>query len=74
MIERIQKRIREGGGRADDANITSIQNRLDIFLKTTLPVIKWLETIPYIKFSKIDVSEEVKENFQKIVSALNDKK
>ena len=74
MIERIQKRIREGGGRADDANITSIQNRLDIFLKTTLPVIKWLETIPYIKFSKIDVSGEVKENFQKIVSALNDKK
>ena len=57
MIQRIQKRIREGGGRADDASITAINHRLDIFWNTTLPVIEWLSTVPNIKYSAVMFKE-----------------
>ncbi len=70
MIKRIQKRILEGSGRKDDANEESIKNRLDIFWNNTMPVIQWLETVPDIKFSQIDVSGELNDNFNKIMKAL----
>ena len=73
MIARIQKRIREGGGRADDADATAIRKRLDIFWKTTLPAIEWMKTVPNIKFSDIDVTGMVDDNFRNILAALGEK-
>ncbi len=73
MIKRIQKRINEGAGRADDADVAAIRRRLDIFWNTTMPAINWLREVPDIKFSDIDVSGELNENFNKILNALEEK-
>ena len=70
MIQRIQKRIRDGGGRADDADNAAIRNRLDIFWNTTMPAIDWLRTAPGIRFSDIDVTGPVDENFKNILTTL----
>lgn len=72
MIARIQKRIREGGGRADDADSAAIRKRLDIFWNTTMPAIKWLETVPGVKFSDVDVTGDVNDNFKNILTALGE--
>lgn len=72
MIARIQKRIREGGGRADDADVDAVRKRLDIFWNTTIPAIKWLETVPGIKFSDVDVRGNVNENMKNITLTLSD--
>lgn len=71
MISRIQKRIREGGGRQDDANEEAIKKRLNTFWEVTIPVIKWLSTVKEIKFSDVDVTGDVNDNFTKIREALN---
>lgn len=70
MIARINKRIREGGGRADDADAAAIRRRLDTFWNTTMPAIEWLRTAPGIKFSDVDVTGPVDENFARILAAL----
>ncbi len=70
MIARINKRINEGGGRADDADASVIRRRLDTFWKTTFPAIEWLKTAPNIKFSEIDVRGDVNDNFANILAAL----
>ena len=72
MVARIQKRIREGGGRADDADSAAIRKRLDIFWNTTMPAIKWLETVPGVKFSDVDVTGDVNDNFKNILTALGE--
>lgn len=71
MIARIQKRIREGGGRQDDANEKAIQKRLSNFWQITFPVINWLSTVKEIKFSDVDVTGEVNDNFARIRKALS---
>lgn len=71
MISRIQKRIREGGGRQDDANEEAIKKRLNTFWKVTVPVINWLSTVKEIKFSDVDVTGDVNDNFARIREALN---
>lgn len=73
MIQRIQKRIREGGGRADDANIDTIKRRLNIFWTVTIPAINWLKNVPNIKFSDVDVQGDVNDNITMIIKALEDK-
>lgn len=73
MVQRIQKRIREGGGRADDADANAVRKRLDIFWKTTMPAIEWMETVPNIKFSNVDVTGAVDDNFKNILAALGEK-
>ena len=71
MLERIENRIREGGGRADDADATIVRRRLDNFWKTTMPAIDWLRTANGITFSEIDVSEfEFELNYKKVCDAL----
>ena len=70
MIARIQKRIRDGGGRADDADTAAVRKRLDIFWKTTMPAIEWMQTVPNIKFSDVDVTGAVDDNFKNILTAL----
>ena len=70
LIERINKRIRAGTGRADDANPDVIRRRLDTFRTVTMPAIEWLATAPGIKFSKIDAGGCAGDNFAEIVAAL----
>ena len=72
MLARIEKRIREGGGRADDADATIDRRRLDSFWRITMPAIDWLRTAPGIKFADVDVSAEDPDiNFNRISDALN---
>ena len=71
MLERIENRIREGGGRADDIDAVTVRRRLDNFWKTTMPAINWLRTANGIQFSEIDVSEfEFESNYAKVRKAL----
>ena len=72
MLARIEKRIREGGGRADDADAAIVRRRLDSFWRITMPAIEWLRTAPGIKFADVDVSaEDADINFERISTALN---
>lgn len=70
MIKRINKRINEGGGRADDADSAAVRRRLDTFWKITIPAINWLRTAKGIKFSDVDVTGPVDENFARILAAM----
>lgn len=74
MIKRINKRINEGGGRADDADTAAIRRRLDTFWNVTMPAIEWLKTAHGIKFSDVDVTGPVDENFARILMALTPQK
>ena len=72
MIARIEKRIREGGGRADDADSAVVRRRLDSFWKITMPAIEWLRTADGVKFSDVDVTDADPDiNFARIAAALN---
>ena len=70
MMFRINKRINEGGGRADDANMAAVRRRLDTFWNVTVPAIDWLRTAPGIKFSVIDASQTLDGNMEQIRTAL----
>ncbi len=70
MMFRINKRINEGGGRADDADTAAVRRRLDTFWKITVPAIEWLRTAQGIKFSDIDASQTLDGNMQQIRTAL----
>ena len=74
MIKRINKRINEGGGRADDADAAAVRRRLDTFWQITMPAIEWLRTAPRIKFSDVDVTGPVDENFARILNAMKSQK
>lgn len=72
MLSRIEKRIREGGGRADDTDSAVVRRRLDNFWHITMPAIEWLRTAQGIKFSDIDVRDvDADKNFAKVLTALN---
>ena len=71
MIFRINKRIREGGGRADDADTAAVRRRLDTFWQITVPAIEWLRTAPGIKFSDIDASQTIDGNMKQIHAVLD---
>jgi adenylate kinase family enzyme len=71
MLARIQKRIREGGGRADDADDAIVRRRLDNFFKTTMPAIEWLRTADGVRFSDVDVcDEDFNVNFMRVSNAI----
>ena len=70
MMFRINKRINEGGGRADDSDAAAVRRRLDTFWKITVPAIDWLRTAPGIKFSTIDASQTLDGNMEQIRAAL----
>ncbi len=70
MLARINKRINEGGGRADDADAAAVRKRLDTFWNVTMPAIEWLRDAPGIKFADVDVTGPVDENFSRILIAL----
>ncbi len=70
LIARIQKRVRTGSRRADDAAINTIRNRLEIFHKITMPAIDWLRAAPGITFSEIDAAGDVNDIFAEMLDAL----
>lgn len=70
LIQRINKRIREGSTRADDANPEIIRRRLDNYFKITMPAIEWLRTSPSVHFTEVDSRGDIDENFAEIVKAL----
>jgi len=70
MLFRINKRMREGGGRADDADTAAVRRRLDTFWKITVPAIEWLRKASGIKFSDIDASQDIDGNMQQIHAVL----
>jgi adenylate kinase family enzyme len=70
LIERINKRIRSGSMRADDASPEIIQRRLDNYFKITMPAIDWLRTAPNVHFAEIDARGDVNDNFADIMKAL----
>jgi len=72
MVARIEKRIREGGGRADDSDASVVRRRLDSFWRITMPAIEWLRTAPDVKFADIDVTADDPDvNFARISAALD---
>ena len=70
MLHRINKRINEGGGRADDADAAAVRRRLDTFWRVTMPAIEWLSHANGIKFSDVDVTGHVDDNFARILDAM----
>lgn len=70
LISRIQKRVREGTKRADDATIDIIRHRLENFQRITLPAIEWLRIAPGINFSEINAAGAASDNFTEIIAAL----
>ena len=71
LIARIQKRVRDGTKRADDATMDIIRHRLENFQRITMPAVDWLRTAPGIKFSEINADGDVSDNFAEILSALD---
>ena len=70
LITRIQKRVREGTKRADDATLEIIKHRLENFRQITLPAVEWLRTAPSINFSEINATGDTSDNFAKILFTL----
>ena len=70
MIQRINKRNREGGKRIDDSSPEIIQRRIDNYFKMTMPAIEWLRDCSCVRFSEIDASGDINENIANIMSAL----
>ncbi len=78
MLKRIQNRINEGAGRADDADAAAVQRRLDTFFTKTLPAIQWLGTNPNVKFIDVPIADaSIEQNYntmkQMLLSATNNK-
>jgi adenylate kinase family enzyme len=70
MIQRINKRNREGGKRIDDSSPEIIQRRIDNYFKMTMPAIEWLRDCSCVLFSEIDASGDINDNIARIISAL----
>lgn len=78
MLKRIQNRINEGAGRADDADAAAVQRRLDTFFTKTMPAIQWLSTNPNIKFIDVPIADApIEQNYntmkQMLLSATKNK-
>jgi adenylate kinase len=54
MMARIQKRISEGAGRADDADAAAVAKRIDSFFNKTMPAIEFLRDADGVEFFDID--------------------
>lgn len=70
MIMRINKRLCDGAGRADDADAEIIARRIKNYTDITLPAIEWLRVVPKIRFYEIDASTTPVEIYGKIKSVL----
>ena len=70
LIQRINKRNREGCKRIDDSSPEIIQRRIDNYFKMTIPAIEWLRGCSCVHFSEIDASGDINDNIDRIISAL----
>jgi adenylate kinase len=71
MIAHIQKRVKEGGNRKDDADEAAVQKRIAAFKTTTMPAIEWLKTIKNITFYDIKLpSDDIDINFAFILKTI----
>lgn len=70
MLARINKRISQGAGRADDADATAVKRRLDTFFNTTMPAIEWLRGANGVKFMEIDACGTPDEIYSDIMSRM----
>lgn len=72
MFAHIKKRLREGGGRKDDADDAVVQRRIAAFKSTTMPAVHWLQTVSGIKFYDLKLpSDDVDINFAYIMKNIN---
>ena len=70
MLARIQKRLNEGAGRADDADTAAVQKRLDSFFEKTMPAIEFFKNEPQVQFFDIDAMPSPQEIFETVESKL----
>lgn len=70
ILKRLNKRMKEGSTRADDANPEIIHHRIETFEQTTMPAINWLRNANNIMFSDIDASGELDNNYKNITHVL----
>lgn len=71
MIKRIQNRIAEGGGRADDADADVVKRRLDSFFNKTMPAIEWLSIVPDVKFVDVPIADApIEQNYNTMKNML----
>ncbi|MCQ2572044.1 MAG: nucleoside monophosphate kinase, partial [Alphaproteobacteria bacterium] len=75
MFAHIQKRIREGGNRKDDADENAVKKRIESFKSTTMPAIQWLSGLNNIQFFDIVLpSDDIETNFDYIIKNTGIKK
>lgn len=71
MLKRIQNRIAEGGGRADDADSAAVRRRLDNFQFETMPAIKWMQSAEKVTFIEISIEDApIEVNYASLTNAL----
>ena len=71
MQNRIEQRLREGGGRADDADSVVVKRRLDSFFGKTVPAIEWLKNKNEITFLDVPIQDApIATNYNAVKNAL----
>lgn len=74
MLKRIENRIAEGGGRADDADAAAVRRRLNNFQNETMPAIRWLETNGDVTFVRVAIADaSIDVNYASFIDALKTK-
>ena len=75
MLKRIENRIREGGGRADDADSMAVRRRLDNFKNETMPAIQWLHNNDKVTFIEIAIQDApIEVNYTSLTNELKSNK
>lgn len=71
MIAHIKRRIKEGGNRADDNDEAAVHKRIAAFKTTTMPAIKWLSELDFVKFYNIVLpGDDIDTNFKHIMETI----
>ncbi len=74
MLKRIENRIAEGGGRADDADAAAVRRRLNNFQNETMPAIRWLENNSDVTFVRVAIADApIDVNYASFIDALKTK-
>lgn len=74
MLKRIENRIAEGGGRADDADAAAVRRRLNNFQNETMPAIRWLENNGDVTFVRVAIADApIDVNYASFIDALKTK-
>ena len=75
MLKRIENRINEGGGRADDADSMAVRRRLDNFKNETIPAIQWLHNNDKVTFIEIAIQDApIETNYTSLTNELKSNK